>query len=197
MKERILWIALGLLAAILVGNTFVNRHQDSTVQAAHDSLTVALRDGERQKSLVDFLTTRASQADARADAADSAATVISGRAARATVVYRTVRDSAPADCAPVIAAADSAISLEHARGDSLASALLNERSALADTKVASDSVRASYERLRTAATTLDKAVQPSWRQKLVPKLGFGGAAGIDPFTRRPSTTVGMTLGWTF
>lgn len=197
MKDKILWIALGVLAALLIGNTFVNRSSHSAIDAAHDSLQVAIRDGDvATRAATDYMH-RADAAEARADAADSAATALAGRATRATVVYRTVRDSAPADCAPVIAAADSAISLEHARGDSLATALQSERSALASTKAASDTVVAAYERLRTAATTLDKAVQPSWREKLVPKLGIGAAAGIDPFTRRPSTAVGVTLGWTF
>lgn len=197
MKDKILWIALGVLAALLIGNTIVNRSGRSALSAAQDSLHVALRLGDNALRAADILGASARAAEARAATADSAATALAHRADRATVVYRTVRESAPTDCAPVIAAADSVISLEHARGDSLTSALQNERKALVDTRDAFDSVSAAYGRLRTAATTLDRAVQPSWREKLVPKFGIGAVAGIDPITRRPATAAGLTLGWTF
>lgn len=197
MQVRVLYVALAVLALILGANTLTSHRASGELKAAHDSLTVALRAGDHSRMVADLLRTRAAQAAAHADLAEAAAIELARRARRAEVVYRVAVDSAPAECAPVIEAANAVLAIEQARADSLSGALQSVRSSLTDTRAALDSVRGSYERLRTAAVTLDNAVKPSWREKLVPKLGIGGAVGVDPFTRRPATAFGVTLGWTF
>lgn len=183
MLEKILFVVLIVLALILGANTIASHARTGELRAAHDSLVIALRNGDRSRALAAFLSTRAAQAEQRADSLAHA-----GRVAH--VKYVAVRDAAPAECAPLAAAAEEEIALAHEETQEV-------RSALGDTRAALDSVRASYDRLRSAAVTLDHVAAPSWRERLVPKLGFGAAAGVDPFTRRPAMAVGVTLGWTF
>lgn len=190
------WVLGG---AVLLGSVHYcaqDRH-DHTLKAAQDTLHAAIRDGDRQKSLIDFLSNRAALAEARADSAAARADSLGRAAGRAQVRYVTLHDAAPADCRPALDAADSVIAVLAQDTVDLRKTAQEARSARADTKVALDSVRGSYGRLEAAATTLSRASRPSWVARLTPHLGLGIAAGIDPVTRRPSTAAGITFGWSF
>jgi hypothetical protein len=181
--SRFLVLVGALLLTMLVGSEIAGHRSNVAERTARAALDAALSADDSQKKQVAFLTETAARAKAAADSIR--------RARPATVVkYVAVRDSAPADCQPVIEAADQLIASGQAESDSL-------RSALGHTEVALDSVRASLGRLRPAAVALEHASRPSLRERLTPKLGFGAAVGVDPLTRRPATAIGMTLGWTF
>ena len=112
--------------------------------------------------------------------------------ARGSVLPRVYPDSS---CTKALAIADSTASAwqeayvhEHAATEVLVPAL--------DTTLRTGAALATATtRVNTAATALVKASRPSFFARLKPDIGFGAAAGIDPFTRKPSTTIGVTLSW--
>ena len=112
--------------------------------------------------------------------------------ARGSVLPRVYPDSS---CTKALAIADStaaswreAYGHEHAATEALVPAL--------DTTLRSGTALVvATERVDAAATALVKASRPSFFARLKPDIGFGAAAGIDPFTRKPSTTIGVTLSW--
>lgn len=116
-----------------------------------------------------------------------------GRAAQALIVaseYKLVATKALDRAAK--AAADSSYKPAYLDAKLAADTLL----AAVDTLVpALKSTLAANARLRAAAGHLVDVSKPSFWSHLVPKVGFGGAVGIDPVTMQPSKTVGLTLSW--
>jgi hypothetical protein len=197
MKAKVILVAMLAAFALALGGSMLDRRRDGDLKTAHDSLAVALRDGARQRSLVDFLTSRAAGAEQRADSeasrADSLARVLVPKRARAAQLAAT----APDTCRPALDAAQVVIDGQQDELAARAQSLVDARSALADTRAALDTLVPSYERLRAAATRLDDVSRPSLRQRLTPRFGVGGAAGIDIVSHRPAAVAGVTLGWTF
>jgi len=67
---------------------------------------------------------------------------------------------------------------------------------------ANDSLRAALStivpsagRLSDVAVRLVEATRPSFLERVIPKVGVGVAAGINPATMKPAVVVGVTLGW--
>lgn len=141
--------------------------------------------------------------DALVFAAAQAATADSARAAADKSAERAARLSArraPTDsCPKALVIADSTAAAwreayvnEHSATEALIPAL--------DTTLhAGKALVVATERLDTAATALVKASRPPFFSRLLaglkPDIGVGAAIGIDPFTRKPSTTIGVTLSW--
>lgn len=182
--------------ALAVASATIGHARQGALNAAHDSVTAALKDDSRQKSLVDFLTTRASLAEARADSEARRADSLAARGRRSEIRYVTLKATAPAPCAPVIAAADSALADAQAEAETARSGLRTAQDAAKDYQAARDTALSALARLTAAATALNTASRPSWRERILPHIGVGGAAGINPIGR-PDAVVGLTVSWSF
>ena len=113
------------------------------------------------------------------------------------IVYRRAaqpqRDSvvaaAPDTCAPAIAA----LKAELADADSIASGW---KSAFEDEQRAAARLRVGTATVTEAADKLVKASGGFWKD-IIPEVGFGVAAGIDPTEADFDTVIGITLSWDY
>jgi hypothetical protein len=76
----------------------------------------------------------------------------------------------------------------------LRSANVSLSTALDSTVAALDGLRAAQVNLSGKAAILASAARPSLLSKLLPKPGFGIAAGVNALGQ-PQIIVGVTLGW--
>lgn len=197
MKAKIIVAVVSAVVALLIGNQWGAHAQQGTLGAARDSLAAALTDAGRQKNMVDFLTTRASLAEARADAESARADSLAHVSQKALIRYTSVKATAPDTCALVIAAADSAISTAQAEAEAARNGLRSAQDAAKDYKAARDTALAALARLSVAAGAVQVASAPSWRERVIPRFGVGATIGVNPATGRPAMAAGLTIGWQF
>lgn len=189
---------IALVALLVFGVVYATgRSASHRLDVAQDSLAVALKDGARQKSQVDFLTTRAGQIEARADSEAHRADSLAQLSRKAEIRYVVARSAAPDTCKPVLVLADSAIGAAQAETESARTALRLTQEAANGYRTALDTIRPAYDRLRVAAVSVDRATRPGLVARLTPHLGLGVAGGVDVLTRRPAIVTGLTLGWSF
>ena len=183
------WIAAALVAIVLAGSYFsFTQHND--LLAARAAVQAAQTRGAAQLRVNELVLKYAAQQEAVADSAEAVVDTVIVRARVADVKLAaapSVRDSLTA----AVAGRDAYRSAFHtqmaasaalrSRGDSLARANRDLTDVVRDYGDASQAI-------------LD-ATKPSFLARLVPDVGVGAAVGIDPFTRKPSTAVGVTLSW--
>lgn len=196
MKIPVVFWAIGALLAVSLVASGVQRAHQGVDAAARDSLHAALQSVERSKAWGDLLFERAQLAELRADAEARRADSLERANVRARVQYVTVRETAPAECAPVIAAANAALAVSDSVSESRAAALRSSQEAASGFRAARDTAQAALARLQAAATVVDRT-RPSLLSRLAPRMGVGVAAGVNPVTGWPSLTTGITFGWTF
>lgn len=194
--QSLCYVLAGLLLTSLYVGLSTHRGESRQIQVAHDSLRVALADAGRQQELVDFLTTRASLAEERADAEAARADSLERIAVKARVRYVDAAATAPDTCAPYIALANEALATTDSVAEARRRALQSSQEAASGFHAALDTAKASNARLRAAGTAV-VASQPSRFSRLLPRVGVGAAAGVNPLTGHPSLTTGITFGWTF
>lgn len=172
--------------AVAVAQAADVRAQNAAVLALADSLkleTQAAR-AEAKRAVIEAAQSRSALAQSRvrtsiaiASAPDTCRTVI-----------KLVQ--ADADSALVVADKYRAVSDSLARIDSLNAAVIApQQSALTESQQA-------LARLSDASTDLVKASRKPFLLRLLPKVGFGGTAGVSLTTRRPDAVIGITLTWT-
>lgn len=183
------------VAVLAVGGSFISRAREGELRTAHDSLTIALRDGARSKAFAELLFERGQAAELRADSAERRADSLARVRRVAVARYDTARATAPDTCGPVIAAADSAIGAAQAEAEMARTGLRIAQEATKEYRAALDTLVPAYERLRAAAVAVDRSARPGFLERITPRFGVGAAAGFDPLSRRPAIVVGVTLGW--
>jgi hypothetical protein len=185
------WITAALVIAILAGAYF-SYQQNNQLAESRANLKAAVTRAEKAQYRVEHLTRYATEQKALADSAQAKArrsVVRATDAERRLAAATTAQDSLPA----AVEAKDeyksawesqvAASASLRARGDSLQTAVNELGQVVRDYGDASKSIL--------------QATKPSFIERLLPNVGAGAAVGADPFTYRPSTTVGVTLSWDF
>lgn len=163
-------IPLAILVLLIIGFDYTyNQHQALAEArgALWHSQVIAKAD-----------SARADSAEARADSAEAQAR---RHAQSADIVYIASPDS----CKPYIAQATHEV----------VQAYEHEKQAATELRNASGLREHSVTDLQSTSKALAAKSKTSFFQHLIPKVGVGAAAGIDPFTHKPSTAVGVTLSW--
>jgi len=170
-------------------------HAQVIAQADSARADSAVRAAARAKIHADSAEARAGRAVVRAQAAERLLAATQARAA-------TVAASAPDTCAPYIAAVEQARDAVMDAGSAWHDAYDAQRIAVGHLRARGDSLASANATLTRTVGDLHRtsddlahASKPSFFSHLVPKVGIGATAGIDPFTHRPSTAVGVTLSW--
>ena len=163
-------VPLAVLALILFG-----AYRDYTTQQALSEARGAMWHSQ-QMAKAD--SARADSAEARADSAEA-------RAAAHMKAAKVIYVQAPDTCKPYIAQATK----ETKR------AYHEEKKAAAELRARGDILQRNVTDLSKTSQQLVAASRPSFWSHLVPQVGVGAAAGIDPITRKPATAVGVTLSW--
>jgi hypothetical protein len=116
-------------------------------------------------------------------------------------VYDSVSAMAPDTCAPVIAAADSALAVAGSAVEALTAAYVDASAANDSLHVANDELRGalietqhSLSVLNEASGKLVRAAHPSLFSHILPRAGLGVAVGLSP-AGVPGIVFGVTLGW--
>ena len=188
-----------IVAAILAAIGGVFHVRDSRALAeARGATTVAVAEAHLAVQWMNETVVWAQGQKAVADRASQAAALEAERAKRLAV--RPALPVLPVVCKPALEAlarADSASASWQAAyaGEHAATGTL--RAALDSVQRVGTTLAAITTRVNDAATALVKASRPSFFARLKPDIGFGAAIGVDPFTRKPSTTIGVTLSWDF
>lgn len=149
--------------------------RDAIARADHEQASAAVA---RADALVQI---------ARADSTDRLARGLRSRLADAKAV-------APAPCAPVVALADSALASADSVSRDLRRANVSLQTGLDSAVAASSRLRDAQVNLSAKAAVLSDAAKPLFISKLIPKPGFGLAAGVNSLGQ-PQLIVGVTLGW--
>lgn len=190
-------IALEIVVAAAGAGAIIRHNHRQSVSAAHDSVAVALAGQVRAVAEAHAAEARADSAHAAAARAERAADALARREAQIVARYRQREGVAPDTCRPVLVLADSALAVADEKADSLQNALRTEKGVSAGLRASLDSVIVAAGRTEAAATLLDHASRPSWRERLTPRLGLGATVGVNPVTGRPAVAAGLTLGWSF
>lgn len=174
-----------------------------------DRLTVASADAQKA---VDFAQTAllyateqehvADSARQVAEAANSRADRAEAKLVKAKVSYSVAVAAAPDTCAPVIAAADTALALADSALVARATAYDSLNVAFDAQKRATAALDSGLVKLVPATENLIAATKKSWLLKLLPSVDFhiGVEAGLDVLNKgKPWAYVGpsVSVGWTF
>lgn len=176
------WIIFaGITVGLLLYAT--QHHNDRSLAAAKAETKVAIAATQHALEIASAQQQAAAWAEHRADSIAKVRAVAAPK--RAAVVA-----AAPDTCKPAIAAleADKA---------SLTAEVAEARSALDAQKQAAGALKPAAQNLTQAATKLEKKSGGSFWKDITPKLGFGGAAGIDPIDHSFHPVIGVTLSWSF
>lgn len=126
-----------------------------------------------------------------------------GRVADSAIAaYRAIAATAPDTCRAVVATADRAIATSDSTRAVLATGLQAAQEAAKGYKASTDTLLVTSHVLVASTGKLANAVgrakadRPSLLSRIMPHVGIGAAAGLDP-TGVPRVVVGPTLGWTF
>lgn len=156
---------------LLIAAAWLGWHQEQALQEARGAAW-------HSTQLAKADSARADSAEARADSAEARARA---HIAKAKVIYI----AAPDTCKPFIKQAVHEVK----------SAYHEEKKAAGELRAASGIRERSVTDLRSTEKRLIDASKPSFLSHFVPSVGVGATAGIDPFTRKPATAVGVTLSW--
>ena len=185
-------LTLALLAVAALAGAGIARNAGTDVAIARHDAEAAREIARAAENRAGLIAEHASQVEAAARLNERRADSLAALPAR--VRYREVAVTRPDTCATIVAAADSAL----AQADSVSSALrkanLGLHTALDSTNTALALVRGSQRQLEATTANLERAARPSLAARLLPRPGFGLAAGVDA-TGRPALVVGVTLGW--
>lgn len=194
LDRRVLII---VAAAVILAGIVAERYSDERLVAERALVAAAVARADSAAQVAAELRAVTDSALAQAARADSAARAVGQRSDSVRVVYRRVAVLAPDTCAPVVAAADSAL----AAADSVAGALRTLAASHEDAARAAieraDVSEAALRDVRAAAGRLERAARPSLLSRLTPKPGLGLAAGVNVATGRPAAVLGATLAWRF
>lgn len=184
-------LLLGAVVVIVVGLGAVN------ALARNDAkLAVAQQETRAAKIALDSAFDRATALEAQAISlrklADMRTNAGKGAAVRAT---RRVTDT--------LVVGDSLALVEAiAMAEDWHEAYEEEKAASGLLRQSNDSLHAALAEIKPAAARLSdvsvklvEASRPNLFARLLPGVGLGVAAGIDPSTQRPAIVVGITLGW--
>lgn len=161
-----LTVVVAVVAVLVAGYLgYVNRHYSEALSAARAVAAAEIRYSK--------------EVDAKAAHVEIAAKETLAKAAKLADEAR--RLPVPPECAKQDSLWQGAYAGAVQAADSLQTALAAER--------------AANERLRVAAGELVKRSKPSFWARITPRVGVGGAAGIDPATMKFSKTVGVTFSW--
>lgn len=201
------WVRVGTFAFFLAIVGFaVNAVADLVVDARAEAK--AARDIAKasvaQSILAEESARRAAQRARDAEVSRDSALKSAEQAAKdreaALDILDALESELPQECEPAFDAAALALSHASTVESSLRLALSREQTAHAETKAGRDSLQAALVTLRSATTGLVQASAKQERRgrwaKLLPRLGVGGAGGIDLFAR-PNAVTGITFGWAF
>lgn len=186
-----------MLVLFALGGAYAAHSRKSNLDTTTAALATALQDASRQKSLVDFLTDRASAAEARADAEAAKADLLAKVSRRSEIRYAEAKAVAPDTCDDVIFAADSALAAAQAEAEMADAARRDALDAAKDYRAGKDSALAALARLRVAGEAVEASAKPSLLERLRPRLTAGVTAGVNPITERPAVVIGVGLGWSF
>lgn len=204
MKNKLVQYALVTLAATYLVNTVVSTVRDNRVAnaRAETRLAIARADSALESKALTEATIR--QIVAEADTSIRNARRAEARAIRANETYTRLREqfaTIEPSVAPdsIIAAADSALAAADSTISSLRTSLGEQIEATAKIQVALEAERAAHHEtasaltnLKTSSSSLVAATRPSLIQRILPRTGFGAAAGLD-ITGQPNVVVGVTL----
>jgi hypothetical protein len=200
-------IVLGVALAVVAGHAAFSYHKmklaaaqlETTIAQAHaDSVLDYAANVTGELRLAEW---RADQADARADTAEAQAKAAEKRAVKSSAQLAVA--AVPDTCKQLKALADSAIANAEQEADAWQAAAEQRSLQAAELAAAKDSAVVDRDRalgalkeLGSSSSKLQKASKVPFLARITPKVGVGGAVGLD-VQRKPNAVVGITLGWTF
>jgi hypothetical protein len=205
MNESRFYKVVAVAAVVIVAaNTILTHVTDNRVTVAREATRIAVARADTAlaaKALSDAIV--------RQIAAEAALSIRDAQRAEAKAIQTTtdynrlrrqfaaIEPSVSPDS--IIAAADSALAAADTTIDLLRSALGSQieataqlQEALATEQSAHRQTASALTNLKTSSSSLVAATRPSLIARILPKAGFGAAAGLD-LTGRPNVVVGVTL----
>lgn len=207
MLRKVLYGAAVLVVLAVLGSILNRYHQNSlagtlgelkAAQAANATVSQlaaqALSAGAQLKAHADSAERRAAVEKRRGD---SLSRVAVDARSRFTSELAFVADT----CKPILDLAVAALAADSVEAESLKLQLASSQDAFQSQRLRADTTEDALRRLRVssaalsvAASNVAHAASPSLLSRLLPHLGFGGAAGVNP-GGRPDAVVGVTFGW--
>jgi hypothetical protein len=197
MSVKIIGAVVLAAVCIAIGGGYASHRRQGELAGAQAALATALKQDAQEKDVLAALLARGSAAEARADSEAARGDSLAKASRKTEIKYVAVKAVAPADCAPVVAAADSALSDAQVEVETTRAALTSSQEAAKDYQVARDSALASLARLSAAASAVHAVASPGFIERFRPKFVVAAVAGVNPFTGHPDAVVGAGLGWSF
>jgi hypothetical protein len=196
-------VAFALATGKLHGRDTALTAATAVADSAHRETVAALAIARADSVRATVYKASADSALAVADSERARGNTARADATKARAAYASVRVNAPADCAPLVAAADTALAhasvaqaSRTAEASDLRGALLSQQNRGDSLSVALSGLTTAAGRADTALTNVVSATRPSLASRLIPHIGAGVAVGVDA-TGAPHTIIGVTLGWAF
>lgn len=202
--KNLIRAAIGAVVLLTAANTVLTHVTDTRVETARIETQSAIARADSIRQAKEFSDATVRQIVVEANEMIQRSRRAEAQAIRANEDYTRLRrqfaeiePSAAPDS--IIAAADSALAAADSTISDLRTSLGSQIEATAALQVALETEQAAHQKtantlneLRTTATSLVKATRPSLIGRLLPKAGFGAAAGLD-ITGRPNVVVGVTV----
>lgn len=171
---------------VAVAEAATTRRQNQATLAQADSLKLEMEAVRRE-------------ARSAVDAAAKARNDLVAQRVRTAVALTTAPDTCDvyirllqADVNAALAVADSF----HVAADSLTRMDSTNTAQIARLTSSLTASQEALARLSVASTKLVQATKRPFFSRLLPKVGFGGTAGVSALTGRPDAVIGITLTWT-
>ena len=207
MRWKIILIAVAVLATLFGSYHLYTQQQalaeargafwHAQVQATADSIRAdsAVREAKAHAARADSAEAVARRAVVGAHAAERLLAAVQAKTA-------VLVAAAPDTCAPYLRAADEARAAAVDVADAWHRAYTSQLTATGELRVANDSLTSANAALKRSVGDLGRtgdhlahASKPSFWSHLVPEIGVGATAGVDPITHKPAVAVGATASW--
>ena len=190
--------SLPITIVLAIGSfLWYQHHSAGELEKARTEVAVANHQADLAIAVMQTAISYADSAVIAADSAVARANAQAAKQARQAPRVATIVAQAPDTCKPVIAALQGQLATSQAESESWHDAYDEQKAATGRLQAAAGPLVDASQAQSAAGQHLSDASKPSFLGRILPDVGVGAVAGVDPFDHSFHVVVGPSLHWSF